>query len=76
MSADVSTKPLMFDALQLEHYERRLDLLLRALSGIASCATQCGCCRLHQEIASEAIVRDTGLTGIQSTSAASASTDR
>jgi hypothetical protein len=60
----MESKPLMFDAMLREHYERRLGLLLRALSGIASCATQCKCCAMHREIAERAVANDVSATGI------------
>lgn len=57
-------KPLMFDAMLREHYERRLDLLRRALTGVATNATQCGACRMLNEIATEALERDVSLSRI------------
>ncbi len=40
-------------------HKPKYQLLLNALEGIASCATNCGCCRMHKEIAEEAIARFT-----------------
>ena len=40
---------------KLQRYEN-------ALRGIASCATACACCRMHQEIAAEALVTPTSPT--------------
>jgi hypothetical protein len=37
-----------------------LERYRRALEGIASCATQCGCCRMHVEIAQEALATTDG----------------
>lgn len=33
-----------------------LDILTDALRGIASCATECGCCRMHHSIAAAALI--------------------
>ncbi len=35
--------------------EKPVKSLLNALAGIASCATQCECCRMHERIAREAL---------------------
>ena len=34
---------------------RDVEVLIAALRGIASCGTACGCCRMHNEIATEAV---------------------
>jgi hypothetical protein len=50
----------MSDAIERELlYASKYDVtwLLNPLRGIASCATQCGCCRMHQEIAAAAVER-------------------
>lgn len=36
-------------------YKLAVQKLLKALGGIASCATDCVCCQMHQRIASKAI---------------------
>jgi hypothetical protein len=40
--------------------DSRLRTLVNALRGIASCATRCGCCEMHNRIANKALT-DTGL---------------
>src|SRR5262245_22003047 len=40
---------------QLESQVAALDRYGKALKGVASCATQCGCCRMHAQIASETL---------------------
>jgi hypothetical protein len=60
--------PLLFDQMKAEwaqaHVNRdallaRIARLERSLGGIASCATQCGCCRMHVQIALEALQEKT-----------------
>jgi hypothetical protein len=38
-------------------YDADVLLLVNALRGIASCGTNCGCCRMHHDIAAEAVER-------------------
>lgn len=35
--------------------EQRYERLRKALSGISTCSTRCGCCELHVQIALEAL---------------------
>lgn len=42
-----------------------LYALLNSLAGIASCATACGCCQMHSEIADGALDRFEASTGIR-----------
>ncbi len=44
----------MRSEMELAH-QTRLQRYEAALRGIASCATSCGCCRMHAEIAREAV---------------------
>lgn len=56
--------PLLFDRMTVEwatahaSHVSVVELLKRyrkALHGIASCGTACGCCRMHQQVAAEAL---------------------
>jgi hypothetical protein len=45
---------------QIEHefqlaHKPKLERYEKALNGIATCATQCGCCRMHVQIALDAL---------------------
>lgn len=42
---------------QLAELAQTLERYRLALGGIASCATQCACCRLHVEVALRALAR-------------------
>jgi hypothetical protein len=62
--SDAEHKPLMFDAMVVEWatahachatVAAQLERYRLALGGIASCATDCGCCRLHAQIAATAL---------------------
>jgi hypothetical protein len=44
--------------------ERAVFDLVNSLAGIASCATSCGCCAMHREIAAEALAKFQAATGI------------
>jgi hypothetical protein len=46
---------LVADLEQLQRQVAGLEKWGATLSGIASCATQCGCCRMHAELAQQAI---------------------
>jgi hypothetical protein len=46
--------------------------LLLAMGGIATCATACGCCEMHRQIAKEAVQRFFVATGIDCETARSA----
>jgi hypothetical protein len=40
----------------------RAERLERSMRGIASCATDCGCCAMHRRIAEQALARYAGET--------------
>ena len=42
--------------IDLTRYVEAYERLRRTMQGVASCATECGCCRMHQRIAGEALV--------------------
>lgn len=42
----------------VRNYQTRVNVLEKAMTDIASCATQCLCCEMHRRIAVEALGHD------------------